>query len=110
MKRFPKVDGVVASDHRPSIRRVPVNALAGGMTGLMLLLVGQLASQSHGATLPPGRPFLEQHCIECHDAETKKGDLDLTALKFDLRPPLKVFWPSHAAAREHRQNSRFPFV
>ena len=30
------------------------------------------------------RPFLEKHCFECHDAETKKGDLDLTALKLDL--------------------------
>src|ERR1043166_5545110 len=28
--------------------------------------------------------FLEQRCFECHDAETKKGDLDLTALGFDL--------------------------
>src|SRR5215470_5077924 len=30
------------------------------------------------------RDFLDRHCFECHDAETKKGDLDLTALKFDL--------------------------
>src|SRR5437762_2793260 len=30
------------------------------------------------------RQFIEQHCLECHDAETKKGDLDLTALKFNL--------------------------
>lgn len=29
-------------------------------------------------------PFLEKHCVECHDAETKKGGLDLTALKSDL--------------------------
>jgi Protein of unknown function (DUF1592)/Protein of unknown function (DUF1588)/Protein of unknown function (DUF1585)/Protein of unknown function (DUF1587)/Protein of unknown function (DUF1595)/Planctomycete cytochrome C len=28
-------------------------------------------------------PFLEQHCIECHDADTKKGKVDLTALTFD---------------------------
>jgi hypothetical protein len=25
-------------------------------------------------------PFLQQHCVECHDAEMKKGGLDLTAL------------------------------
>jgi len=25
--------------------------------------------------------FLEKHCYDCHDAETKKGDLDLTTLK-----------------------------
>lgn len=28
--------------------------------------------------------FLEQHCVECHDADVKKGGLDLAALKFDL--------------------------
>src|SRR5882724_4348837 len=28
------------------------------------------------------RQFVEQYCVECHDAETKKGGLDLTALKF----------------------------
>jgi mono/diheme cytochrome c family protein len=26
--------------------------------------------------------FLEQHCYECHDADAKKGRLDLTALEF----------------------------
>jgi hypothetical protein len=30
-----------------------------------------------------GRHFLESHCMECHDAETRKGDLDLSGLKFD---------------------------
>src|SRR6266850_253800 len=29
------------------------------------------------------RPFVEKHCEECHDADTKKGGLDLAALKFD---------------------------
>ncbi len=29
-------------------------------------------------------PFLEKNCIECHDAEAKKGGLDLTALMSDL--------------------------
>src|SRR5882724_3734552 len=29
------------------------------------------------------RLFVEQYCVECHDADTKKGGLDLTALKFD---------------------------
>ncbi len=28
--------------------------------------------------------FLQKHCTECHDADTKKGGLDLTVLKFDL--------------------------
>jgi hypothetical protein len=29
-------------------------------------------------------PFLDKHCVECHDAETKKGGLDLTSLSSDL--------------------------
>ena len=32
-------------------------------------------------------PFLEKNCVECHDAEAKKGGLDLTALKSDLTDP-----------------------
>ncbi len=32
-------------------------------------------------------PFVEKHCAECHDAETKQGGLDLTALKLDLANP-----------------------
>lgn len=40
------------------------------------------------AAAPDLRPFIEKHCTECHDAETKKGDLDLTALKFELTSPL----------------------
>ncbi|HLY11940.1 MAG TPA: DUF1592 domain-containing protein [Planctomycetota bacterium] len=31
------------------------------------------------------QPYLEKHCVECHDGETKKGNLDLTALKPDFR-------------------------
>ncbi|CAN5695470.1 DUF1592 domain-containing protein [soil metagenome] len=34
--------------------------------------------------------FFSAHCIDCHDAETKKGDLDLSALNFDLNN-LKTF-------------------
>jgi hypothetical protein len=33
----------------------------------------------------PPAVFLEQHCYDCHDAETKKGDLDLTTLTFDTQ-------------------------
>src|SRR5690348_5233391 len=31
--------------------------------------------------------FIGKHCIECHDTESKKGGLDLTALKFNLAEP-----------------------
>jgi hypothetical protein len=37
-------------------------------------------------------PFLEKHCVDCHDADAKKGGLDLRALKADdLRAWLKVY-------------------
>ncbi len=29
-------------------------------------------------------PFLDKNCVECHDADARKGGLDLTALKSDL--------------------------
>src|SRR5258705_5632698 len=49
---------------------------------LSLLLA--VAVTSWAAELPPpDRQFLDQHCFECHDAEVKKGGLDLTVLKFD---------------------------
>ena len=31
--------------------------------------------------------FLEKNCVECHDADAKKGGLDMTALKSDLTDP-----------------------
>ena len=46
--------------------------------------LGAYGSQREPGYLPPNdREFLEKHCFECHDAEVKKGGLDLTALKFD---------------------------
>ena len=33
---------------------------------------------------PPAKGFFTKHCLECHDAETKKGSLDLTALQPDF--------------------------
>jgi hypothetical protein len=48
-------------------------------------VVSTLLSGAGFAELPPGASaFLDQHCTECHDADVKKGGLDLSALKFDL--------------------------
>ena len=33
------------------------------------------------------KPFLQNHCVECHDADTQKGGLDLTTLKFAPASP-----------------------
>lgn len=46
-----------------------------------------LAAAPAGPASPALRAFLDQHCIECHDADTKKGELDLTGLSFDLKDP-----------------------
>jgi hypothetical protein len=35
------------------------------------------------AALPTIQPFLDQHCMDCHDGEMKKGGLDLSALSTD---------------------------
>jgi mono/diheme cytochrome c family protein len=49
---------------------------------LRSLLVCLLSSSLLAA---PPTAFWEQHCYDCHDAETKKGGLDLTALTFDAQ-------------------------
>ncbi|MCX6853645.1 MAG: DUF1587 domain-containing protein, partial [Verrucomicrobia bacterium] len=38
---------------------------------------------SHSFAAVPVAAFLEQHCVECHDADVKKGGLDLESLTFD---------------------------
>lgn len=40
----------------------------------------------------PGRAFFETHCMSCHDAGTKKGNLDLTALKPPTDPAAFPKW------------------
>jgi hypothetical protein len=49
-----------------------------------------IAAVAHlfAAEAPPScRQFLDAHCADCHDAESKKGGLDLAKLKFDLASP-----------------------
>ena len=43
----------------------------------------------HAAEKPPQpiATLIEQNCADCHDADTKKGKLDLTSLTFDLADP-----------------------
>ena len=48
-----------------------------------LLICLLLAAPAHAAEWSAQlQPMFETHCIDCHDAETKKGDLDLTALSW----------------------------
>src|SRR5258705_9526451 len=48
------------------------------------LLICLLAVSQHCHAVPELNPFLTKYCTECHDAQTKKGDLDLTSFKLDL--------------------------
>lgn len=49
----------------------------------LLVLSGLFASASNAsAFLPNAKSFLDQNCAECHDSETKKAGLDLTALRY----------------------------
>ncbi len=51
----------------------------------LFVVAGALGAGASGAVNAPKiQPFLEHHCFECHDADTKKADLDLTSLKLDF--------------------------
>ena len=47
------------------------------------LWISLLFTPSVFAALPAIQPFLDQHCMDCHDGDVKKGDLDLSALSTD---------------------------
>jgi mono/diheme cytochrome c family protein len=47
-----------------------------------LLTLAALAAASPAFAAPPAA-FFGAHCVSCHDADAKKGGLDLTALKFE---------------------------
>lgn len=54
----------------------------------LCLLAGTILPASLPAAAPaPLGAFLESHCHECHDADVRKGDLDLTSLAMDLNRP-----------------------
>jgi mono/diheme cytochrome c family protein len=55
----------------------------------MLALVPAAMSAAHGADLNPSvRRFLDSHCVDCHNADEKKGGLDLAALAPDFADPV----------------------
>src|ERR1043166_4701591 len=58
----------------------PVSRVITVVSWLLVTIAGPAAARD----LPrASRQFVEQYCVECHDADTQKGGLDLTALKFD---------------------------
>jgi mono/diheme cytochrome c family protein len=65
---------------------LPIRFLRGVSTAVATVAgVYAPVNETPAAELPAtARDYLQRHCHECHDAETKKGGLDLTALQFDL--------------------------
>src|SRR5688572_26235995 len=53
----------------------------------MAALCVALVTAHHAPAANQLQPFLESHCLDCHDAETKKGSLDLTALPWNPADP-----------------------
>lgn len=53
------------------------------------MVLGSASILFASAPVAPGkvRTFIDTHCAECHDADSKKGGLDLTSLGFDLKNP-----------------------
>src|ERR1044071_3289817 len=52
--------------------------------GSICLLCALVAPVKAGERAGVIHDFIDRHCVECHDADTKKGGLDLTALKLEL--------------------------
>jgi hypothetical protein len=51
----------------------------------LVLVVGAVTlAASSSRAVEPLRDFLDTHCISCHDAQTKKGGLDLVKLPIDF--------------------------
>jgi Protein of unknown function (DUF1592)/Protein of unknown function (DUF1588)/Protein of unknown function (DUF1585)/Protein of unknown function (DUF1587)/Protein of unknown function (DUF1595)/Planctomycete cytochrome C len=55
--------------------------------GIFLALLACAPALRAATALASLAPFLEDHCAECHDAQTKKGGLDLDALPFQPDDP-----------------------
>ena len=53
----------------------------------ILLLLSTVNVWAGAQPARPGHDVIESRCYDCHDSETKKGDLDLTTLPFYLDDP-----------------------
>ena len=67
------------------------------------LIALMISSGCPAATPPQIQDLIGSHCTDCHDQATKKGGLDLTALKFDLNDPKSfAMWVKvHDRVMEH---------
>ena len=53
------------------------------LTSSLMISLYHCLIVSAASAAPATQAFLENYCYNCHDEETKKGALDLTALKYD---------------------------
>ena len=52
---------------------------------MRILTCAAILLASFGLASAAAPAFLEKHCFECHDSDTRKGGVDLTGLAFDLK-------------------------
>jgi hypothetical protein len=55
--------------------------------GIGALCVMSIVCSTAGARAADRRDFVARHCLQCHDASTRSGGLDLTAIGDDLADP-----------------------
>ena len=59
----------------------------GILSVLNLLISSGFVLAAPSAPPPVATAFFNQHCMDCHDSDSKKGGLDLSTFSFDLNTP-----------------------
>jgi len=72
------------------MRLLAVTVLVFVATSVALVPAAEAMSPADSSAVSSA--FFEQHCISCHDADTKEGGLDLTALPLDAAPDAFHTW------------------
>ena len=58
-----------------------------GLIGVAICCCLFAAATGQAALPPAAVGFIQNHCAQCHDSDSKKGGLDLTSFPFDLKSP-----------------------
>jgi len=72
-------------NHRPL-----ANRRDGSRLWLLGIAVLALSAARPACAAEPDKVFVGDHCTDCHNAEDKKGRLDLTSLAFDPKDPANL--------------------
>ncbi|NBV20994.1 MAG: DUF1587 domain-containing protein, partial [Proteobacteria bacterium] len=68
-----------------SVRKIMMRFMKQNVLFVVVWAMAGVAASLAAEPIPA--KFFSQHCYECHDKDTKKGNLDLTALKPDFSDP-----------------------